>query len=51
MAYRDTYNGTTDSGGTFRLYSYSLPLNPAKTVSNIKLPTIVSVVVEAITLF
>jgi hypothetical protein len=49
MNYRDNSTGTTD-GEVFRLYSYSLALNSAKTVRSITLPQNRNVVVLAITL-
>jgi RHS repeat-associated protein len=38
MAYRDLANGSTDNR-TFYLYGYKFPLNPAKTVSSLTLPS------------
>ena len=49
MAYRDKSNGTEDNR-TFYLYGYSFALNASKTVSSIKLPANLNVVVVAITL-
>jgi hypothetical protein len=49
MAYRDKSNGTKDNR-TFYLFGYSFALNPAKTVSSIKLPNNANVVVVAVTL-
>ncbi len=49
MPYRNAANGTSDNR-TFNVYSYSLALNPAKTVASITLPNNGNVVVLAMTL-
>lgn len=48
MAYRNQYNGTIDAR-PFQLYSYSIPLNVAKTVKSVTLPANPNVVVLAVT--
>jgi hypothetical protein len=49
MSYRDYENGTKDKR-TFNLYAYRFPLNPAKTVESMTLPSNAHVVVLAATL-
>jgi len=49
MAYRDHFDGT-EADATFHLYGYSFALNPAKTVSYIKLAPNSNVVVLAMAL-
>jgi hypothetical protein len=49
MAYRNFQDGSMDNR-TFNLYAYEFPLNPAKTVESLTLPTDDHVVILAVTL-
>jgi hypothetical protein len=49
MSYGNLYNGTEDSSDTYSVYTYSLGLNPSKTLSSITLPNNSNIQVLAIT--
>jgi hypothetical protein len=49
MSYRDEYNGTENSGSTCGIYTYSLGLNPEKTLNSVTLPNNSNVEILAIT--
>lgn len=49
MSYGNLYNGTEDTSDTYSVYTYSLGLNPSKTLSSITLPNNSNVQVFAIT--
>lgn len=49
MSYGNLYNGTEDTADTYSVYTYSLGLNPTKTLGSITLPNDSNVQVFAIT--
>ena len=50
LPYRNSSNGTPDTGTAVNVYGYSFSLNPAKTVKSIRLPNNANVLVLAMTL-